>query len=109
MTSCDVKRQLLAEHLACLDRLRLAEREHSEFLPASSDGVVLRSSQRIEAIKALSSAARARYAEHATHTAAEQPLNYFPLLASSIAVVGSFLDSFIGEAFGLVQGCLKTG
>jgi hypothetical protein len=36
--------------------------------------------------------------------------DYFPLLAGSIAVVrSSLLDSFIGEAFGFVQGCLKTG
>ena len=65
MTSCDVKRQLLADHLACLERLKVAEREHSEILIAGTgDGVVSRSTFRIEAMKALSSAARARYAEH---------------------------------------------
>jgi hypothetical protein len=64
MTSCDVKRQLLADNLACLERLKVAEREHSEILLASSDGVALRSTQRIEAMKALSSAACARYAAH---------------------------------------------
>ena len=38
------------------------------------------------------------------------PLNYFPLLAGSIAVVGTyFLDSFISEAFSFLQRYLTTG
>ena len=61
MTSSDLKRQLLADYLACLERLKAAEREHSEVLLTDSDDAVLRSAQRIEAMKAVCSAARARY------------------------------------------------
>ena len=65
LTGCDVKRQLLADYLARLERCKVAEQEHKEILTVGTgDGVVLRSTQRIEAIKAMSGEARARYAEH---------------------------------------------
>jgi hypothetical protein len=32
VTSCDVKRQLFADHLACLERLKVAQREHTDIL-----------------------------------------------------------------------------
>jgi spermidine synthase len=65
MSICDVKRQLLADYMASLEHLKVAEQEHKEILIAGTgDGVVPRSALRIEAKKALSSAARARYADH---------------------------------------------
>ena len=65
MSICDVKRQLLADYMASLEHLKVAEQEHKEILTAGTgDGVVSRSSLRVEAKKALSSVARARYAEH---------------------------------------------
>ena len=65
MSKCDVKRQLLADYMTSLEHLKVAKREHAEILMMDTgDGVAVRSTQRIEGIKALSSAARARYAEH---------------------------------------------
>ena len=68
MSNCDVKRQLLADYMTSLEHLKVAKREHAEILMAGTgDGVVVRSTQRIEGIKAPSSAARARYAERHQH------------------------------------------
>jgi spermidine synthase len=65
VSGCDLKRQLLADYMASLEHLKVAEQEHKEILTVGTgDGVVLRSTQRIEAIKAMSGEARARYAEH---------------------------------------------
>jgi hypothetical protein len=56
VTSCDLKRQLLADYMASLEHLKVAEQEHEEILIAGTgDGVVSRSTLRIEAKKALSS------------------------------------------------------
>jgi hypothetical protein len=64
-TPCQIKRDLLMEHLSMLERLKVAEREHKEILAAGpSDGAVARSWVRIQAIKALSSLARTKYTEH---------------------------------------------
>ena len=63
MSNCDLKRQLLAAYMTSVEHLRVAKREHAEILAAGTgDGVVVRSTQRIEGLKALSIAARARYA-----------------------------------------------
>ena len=64
--SCDVKRLLLHDYIAALERVKVARREHTEMLVAAgtSDGMALRSSQRIEAIKALCNAVRERYSDH---------------------------------------------
>jgi len=65
LTSCDVKRQLLADYMTSLEHLKVAEQEHKEILiSGTGDGVVSRSTLRIEALKSLSAAARSRYAEH---------------------------------------------
>lgn len=64
-TPCQRKRDLLVEYLSTLERLKVAEREHKEILAAgTSDGLTARSAVRIKAIEALSSLARAKYAEH---------------------------------------------
>ena len=61
-SSCDVKRELRHDYIAVLERVKVARREHTETLAAAaSDGMALRSSQRVEAIKALCSAVRERY------------------------------------------------
>jgi len=64
--SCDLKRQLLHDYIAALERVKVARREHTEMLVAAGtrDGMALRSSQRIEAIKALCNAIRERYSDH---------------------------------------------
>ena len=64
-TPCQIKRDLLVEHLFMLERLKVAEREHKKILAAgTSDGAAARSAVRIQAIKALSSLVRAKYTEH---------------------------------------------
>ena len=64
-TPCQIKRDLLLEHLSKLERLKVAEREHKEILAVGpSDGAAARSAVRIQAMKALSSLARAKYTEH---------------------------------------------
>ena len=64
-TPCQIKRDLLVEHLTMLERLKVAERAHKEIVAGgTSDGAAARSGVRILAIKALSSLARAKYAEH---------------------------------------------
>ena len=62
--SCDVKRELLHDYIAALERVKVAEREHTEMLLTATDGMALRSSHRLEAIKALRNAARDRYSDH---------------------------------------------
>jgi hypothetical protein len=64
--SCDVKGELLRDYIAALERVQVAEREHTATLvtAGTSDGMALRSSQGIEAIKALRNAARERYSDH---------------------------------------------
>jgi hypothetical protein len=65
VSNCDLKRQLFADYLACLERWKMAQLEHQEILTAGTGGnLVSRSTLRVEATKALSSAARARYSEH---------------------------------------------
>ncbi len=62
--SCDVKRELLHVYIAALERVKVAEREHTEMLLTATDGMALRSSHRLEAIKSLRNAARERYSDH---------------------------------------------
>jgi hypothetical protein len=63
--NCDIKRELFADYLACLDRWKIAQIEHEDILTGGTvGGVVSRSALGMEAKKALSTAARARYAEH---------------------------------------------
>ena len=64
--SCDVKRELLRDYIAALERVKVARREHTEMLVAAgtSDGLALGSSQRVEAIKALCNTVRERYSDH---------------------------------------------
>ena len=62
---CEPKRQFLRDYLAALEKLKVAQREYKEMLAVGKgEGVALRSTQRIEAIKALTEAARARYTDH---------------------------------------------
>jgi len=61
---CDVKRELLHVYIAALERVKVAEREHAEMLLTATDGMALRSSHRLEAIKSLRNAARDRYSDH---------------------------------------------
>ena len=64
-TPCEIKRDLLVEYLSTLERLKGADSEYKQLLAAGmGEGVVLRSAQRIEAIKSLCRAARAKYADH---------------------------------------------
>ena len=64
-SSCEPKRQFLRDYLAALEKLKVAQREYKEMLAmGKGEGVALRSTQRIEAIKALTEAARARYTDH---------------------------------------------
>ena len=64
-TPCQIKRDLLVEHLVMLERLKIAEEEHKEILAAgTSGGAAARSAVRIKAMKGLSSLARAKYTEH---------------------------------------------
>lgn len=64
--SCDVKRELLRDYIAALERVKVAEREHTEMLvtAGTTDGMAVPSSHRIEAIKALRNATRDRYSDH---------------------------------------------
>jgi len=64
--SCDVKRELLRIHISALAKLKVVEQENAATLLAAGtiDGLAFQCAQRIKAVKALSSAARARYAEH---------------------------------------------
>jgi hypothetical protein len=51
---CELKRELLAEYIATLEKFKMAEREHKELLLAGTgQGVVQRSTKRVEAIKKL--------------------------------------------------------
>ena len=61
---CDVKRVLLHVYIAALERVKVAERELTEMLLTATDGMALRSSHRLEAIKSLRNAARDRYSDH---------------------------------------------
>jgi hypothetical protein len=51
--SCDVKRELLRDYIAALERVQVAEREHTAMLltAGTSDGMALRSSQRLKQSK----------------------------------------------------------
>ena len=62
--SCDGKRELLHGCIAALERVKVAEREHTEMLLTATDGMALRSSHRLEAIKGLRNAARDQYSDH---------------------------------------------
>jgi hypothetical protein len=65
VANCDVKRQLLDDYMASLEHVKIAQREYTEILTVGTGGgAALRSSERIEVLKALSGEARARYAEH---------------------------------------------
>jgi hypothetical protein len=62
---CEIKTALLQEYLATLEKLKVAEGEHKEIVMAGTgQGVVLRSSKRLEAIKRLSTTARQNYSDH---------------------------------------------
>jgi hypothetical protein len=64
-TPCQMKRDLLVDYLSTMERLKVAQWEHKEILTIGiGDGLALRSAQRIEAIKSLCRAARAKYSEH---------------------------------------------
>ena len=59
---CGMKRDLLREYMAALEKLKVAQTEHEEILAAgTAEGLA---TQRIQAIKALASAARMRFSAH---------------------------------------------
>jgi len=62
---CGMKRELLGEYMAALEKLKVAYREYEEILAAGiGESVASRWKQRIEAIKAMASAARMRFSAH---------------------------------------------
>ena len=65
LKKCELKSELLREYMAALEKLKVAQREHEEILAADTGGgVASRWKQRIEAIKAMASAARMRFSAH---------------------------------------------
>jgi hypothetical protein len=54
---CELKRELLREYMATLEKFKMAEREHKELLLA-------RTTKRVEAIKKLCTTARMNYRDH---------------------------------------------
>jgi len=65
-TPCQTKRELLVDYLETREELKIAQLEHKEILMIgrSGDGLVLRSAQRIEAIKAECRLSKAKYVKH---------------------------------------------
>jgi hypothetical protein len=62
---CGMKRDLLREYMSALEKLKVAQREHEEILAAGTgESGASRSTHRIEAIKAIASAARMRFSAH---------------------------------------------
>jgi hypothetical protein len=62
---CELKRESLAEYMATLEKFKMAEREHKEIvLAGTGQGVVQRSTKRVEAIKKLCTTARENYRDH---------------------------------------------
>ena len=63
---CDLKRELLREYMAALEKLKVVQDEYEEVLAAGTRGrgLVSRCVQRIKAIKALASEARMRFSAH---------------------------------------------
>ena len=63
--NCDLKRELLREYIAALEKLKVVQDEE-EVLAAGTRGrsIASRCVQRIKAIKALASEARMRFSAH---------------------------------------------
>jgi len=62
---CGMKGDLLREYMAALEKLKVAQTQHKEIVAAGTgEGVTTRWTQRIQAIKALASAARMRFSAH---------------------------------------------
>jgi len=62
---CKVKSKLLGEYVAAREKSQVAQRAHKQILAAGTgEGAILRSRQRIEAIKSLASEARVKYVCH---------------------------------------------
>ena len=63
---CDLKRELLREYMAALEKLKVVQDEYEEVLAAGTRGrgVSSRCVRRIKAIKTLASEARMRFSAH---------------------------------------------
>ena len=62
---CKVKSKLLGEYLAAREKLQVAQQAHKQILAGGTDeNVILRSRQRVEAIKSLAGEAKVKFVCH---------------------------------------------
>lgn len=84
--TCESKLQLLRDSMATVETLRVARQEIRELLMTTTGTAVARSKHQIKKIKAACTAARLRFTEHQTPTAA----NSFTSTPSKLARLNTF-------------------